>query len=228
MKTLFILILIAGLMIAGCTSTPPATGNNPTNGGNISNPPSNPPTNPPPSDNGTTPPSNPPANPPAGDDLAGKTYEELIGLGVPLKCSITVVQNGTTIKSTVYMKGKDTLRSEYTGASAGVCTTMVTIMKGDKAYIGCDGGSLFPDTGGAESPFSGCKWMEINVNKSTTTTASTGAASPPDYTTAPPADISCAPWIADDSKFVVDGKACNMQDIMKSYGSGGSYPVPPN
>jgi len=97
---------------------------------------------------------------------------------------------------------------------------MITIMKGRMVYIGCADGQLFPGGDIEGNPFAGCVWMEYTTN-ATSVTASVGA-EPPDYTTVPPAQINCVPWVYDASKFDVSGKSCNMQEIMKSYGAGGA------
>jgi uncharacterized protein YceK len=216
---LLVLLLIVGLLIIGCTS-PNAGGNaNPgsegtPSGGNAGN-----------GNTGTTGTQgsgnagsgdNSGSQGAGGSDLLGKTYEQLIGLGVPLKCDIAVTDNGKTIQSTVYMKGENEVRSEYhdAGSMGSGCTTIITIMKGDMAYMGCEGGNLFPDTG-AGNPFAGCKWIETRMNS--TETAPTGTEAP-DYSDVPPTQISCTPWIYDPSKFVVDGKSCNLQDMMAGMG----------
>jgi len=159
-----------------------------------------------------------------GSDLLGKTYDQLLGLGVPLQCDITTTSNGKTTKSKIYVQGKDAMRSETDVSQPGsTCTKMVTIVKGDIAYIGCMNGEIFPSDASASNPFAGCKWMEMKANKSTTSVTASIGAEAPDYTNIPPAQINCVPWIYDASKFEVVGKSCNIQDIMKSYSTGG-YP----
>ncbi len=151
----------------------------------------------------------------SGDDLAGKGYEALAAMGVPLQCDITTTSNGTTMNMHVYMKGSEEVRSETTLAGTETCTQMVTIMKGKTVYIGCVEGDIMQ----------GCKWLQMSVEPSGQASPTAGTASPPDYADVPPADISCTPWVYDASKFVVSGKACNLDDLMKGYGD---YQPPDN
>jgi hypothetical protein len=112
----------------------------------------------------------------------------------------------------VYMKGSQEVRSETTLADSETCTQMVTIMKGKTFYMGCVDGEIMP----------GCKWLQMDVN-TTEPSPTSGTSTAPDYSDVPPADINCAPWVYDASKFVVSGKTCNLDDLMKGYGD---YPVP--
>lgn len=149
------------------------------------------------------------------NDLLGKTYEQLLGLGVPMQCDISTTYEGKTTTAKIYMKGEGEVRSEMDiSQSDSTCKRMVTIGKGEKFYVGCSEGALFPDTGDAASnPFSGCAWLEMTVNKSSTTGSSTYSA--PDYTDTPASQINCLPWVYDPSKFVVSGKTCDLDQIMK-------------
>jgi len=156
------------------------------------------------------------------NDLVGKSYEQLLGLGVPMQCDITTSYQGksTTVRS--YMKGQAEVRSETSTTEPGsTCKKFIFIGKGDKFYMGCADGAIFPDTGDASNPFAGCEWLEMTVNKSTSGGTQTYAV--PDYSDVPPAQINCQPWLYDSSKFVISGKTCNLDEIMKSLQSGG-YP----
>jgi hypothetical protein len=149
----------------------------------------------------------------AGDDFAGKTYAELMGLGIPMQCDITITGEESTMKYTMYTNGAGDVRSETHNTDSGsTCTTIVTIMKGDKAYVGCDGGSMFPDTG-EDNPFAGCEWMELDLNESTTSVTASIDDNAPDYTSAPPEQINCVPWVPDSSKFATPSNACNVEEI---------------
>lgn len=190
--------------------------------------------------NGTAAPENVTAPPPppvaanatapqgGSSDTSGKSYEQLVALGIPLQCQITSINDNVSVTSTVYMAGTGEIRSETPMPASGPCPTSVMIMKGGNAYMGCIGGTLFGSM--ASGPFAGCDWMEMSLNQttnqSTSVTASVGAStSPPDFTNAAPAQISCVPWVYDASKFTVNGNACNLDDIMKQlttqYGSTG-------
>lgn len=150
-----------------------------------------------------------------GDDLAGKTYEALVALGVPLQCDITTTSEGKSINVKVYMKGSDEVRSEAVVEGSEACSQMVSIMKGKTFYMGCADGSIMQD----------CAWLQMTLNESAAASPTTGTASAPDYTEVPPADIRCVPWVYDASKFVVSGKVCNLDDLMKGYGN---YNIPDN
>src|SRR5208283_3871582 len=137
MKRLAIALLILGLLIFGCTSpsggannAPVAAQNGTTAQGSVS-----------PTVNNTAPQqgnasgqqvsasqgNSSPA--PSGSDLIGKTFVQLVALGVPLQCDITSTVNGQTVKSTIYLQGKD-IRSETSITQSGsTCTDMVAIVK---------------------------------------------------------------------------------------------------
>jgi len=226
MKQLLVLILIAGIMISGCTapSGPANTGGQ--NGGAVQqggavNPGQQTGQNTG-QENGQQDQNNGGGQQP-GNDLLDKTYGELMALGVPLQCDITITDETGSTTARVYMKGENEIRSEMQQtSSASTCPKIITIMKDAKAYVGCEGGSMFPDTGGASNPFAGCVWMEMDINKSTTATASVGE-EPPDYSQIPPTQINCVPWIYDASKFAVTGKSCNIQEIMNSMNVPSNY-----
>ncbi|MFH0884573.1 MAG: hypothetical protein V1861_02590 [Candidatus Micrarchaeota archaeon] len=211
---IFVILLVVGILLFGCTTptpptkpngtgTPPATGGQTTppdgTGGNGSSDTE------PPEDDDT-------GSGSSGDDLAGKGYEALAALGIPLQCDISTTYNGTTTNMRVYMKGSEEVRSETTLADAEICAQMVTIIKGNTFYTGCVDGDIMP----------GCKWLQMNVEDSEQPPTS-GTTAPPDYADVPPADINCVPWVYDASKFVVSGEVCNLDDLIKGYGD---YQIP--
>jgi len=149
----------------------------------------------------------------SGDDLAGKGYEALAAMGVPLQCDITTTSSGKVMNMHVYMKGSAEVRSETTVAGAETCAQMVTVMKGNTVYMGCVDGDIMQD----------CKWLQMSIEPTGETTPTAGTASPPDYADVPPADIKCTPWAYDASKFAVSGTVCNLDDLMKGYGD---YQIP--
>lgn len=220
-KSLLVLILVSIILLAGCTSPPTGTGTTGAQpqGGT-------------PSTGGATGANTGAAtgNQSAGGnggagagtqnqqgglgDIVGKTYEQLLGLGVPVQCDITSTSNGQTTTAKVYMQGKDNVRSEVAVNTAGsTCTKIVSIGKGNIYYMGCMEGALFPSTGGAENPFAGCDWLSMSANQSSTPGASTNSV--PDYSDVPSSQINCQPWIYDASKFAVNGKVCDLDQIMK-------------
>lgn len=139
------------------------------------------------------------------DDLAGKAYAELMALGVPLKCEITMTVTSKPVQMTLYMKGSDEVRSEIPVEGGTPCATMITIMKGGKAYTGCDSGEFFP----------GCPWIEAQSAGSGGTGTGQGAST--DFSSVPASEIHCVPWTYDASKFEPSGKVCTQQDIMNAY-----------
>ncbi len=223
-KSLLVLFLVSIILLAGCTSPPTGTGTTgaqpqggaPSTGGAPSGGAAAPNSS---GSQGAT-----EGNASAGTgaqnqqgglgDLVGKTYEQLLGLGVPVQCDITSTSDGQTTTAKVYMQGKDNVRSEVAVTSAGAtCTRIVSIGKGNIYYMGCMEGALFPAGGGAENPFAGCEWLSMSANQSSTPGATTNSV--PDYSNVPSAQINCQPWIYDASKFAVNGKVCDLDQIMK-------------
>jgi hypothetical protein len=217
MERLGIVLLICGLLIFGCASpsggAQPGTGSMPASGGVT--PPgqgpggANQPSAPPLGNNTTGDEQNP------GNSLLGKTYEELIGLGIPLQCDIIMPLTGNqTTTAKVYVNGNEQMRSEMDlGEGVSACSKMITIVNGNKVDMKCVEGTIFPQIG-ANNPFEGCVWMETVANA---TSGGSPSAQSADYSNVPPARISCLPWVYDASMFEVSGKACNIEEIMKSY-----------
>jgi hypothetical protein len=141
----------------------------------------------------------------AVDDLTGKTYVELMGLGVPMQCDITTTSQGVTTQVKHYILNSNTFRSEMT-TPEGDCLNTVVIFKDKDMYVGCPG-KKYP-TGTT------CDWMKF-TSEGTDQPTSGGSDSfeAPDYTNVPTSQISCVPWVPDNSKFAVNGKACTIQDI---------------
>ncbi len=140
------------------------------------------------------------------DDLAGKTYEALAAMGVPLQCQMSAAAEGGTFTAKVYMKGSSEVRSEGT-APEGECPKTVTIIKGNKYYVACEGAQIME----------GCDWMEFTFDDSEAADTGGGSFEAPDYSDVPPAQISCQPWIYDSSKFQTPGNVCNLDEIMNQY-----------
>jgi len=150
------------------------------------------------------------------EDLTGKSYEELMGLGIPMQCDMTMTYEGTTTTVKHYILDSEHFRSEMTSTQESACPgKMIFIVKGDDMYMGCEG-QKYP-TGTT------CDWMKITSEPSETGSGGTGSAQAPDYTNVPSTQISCTPWIPDQSKLNTPGKACTLEDMMNEI-SGGSYP----
>lgn len=93
-KTLFAVLLVS-LLIFGCAS--PQSGGQQGPAGPVVTPPAQPPATLP-GNESAQPPLNPtPAANGSGGDLIGKTFEQLVGLGVPIKCDITTSSGTATL-----------------------------------------------------------------------------------------------------------------------------------
>jgi hypothetical protein len=136
-----------------------------------------------------------------GNDFLGRTYGELIGLGVPIQCDITT-ESGT---SKLYKGIGSDMRIE-TPSGQSTCPTTVVIMKADKYYIGCKGGSIIPG--------SSCQWLVFNASSS----GSSGTYEKPDYSDVPAGQISCTPWIPDGSMLQAPASACSLADLINMIG----------
>lgn len=138
-------------------------------------------------------------------DFTGKTFAELMALGVPMQCDITTTSGGVTVTSHTYKGVGSDMRSETPMQGGGSCPKLIAIMKADKYYVGCEQGELVQ----------GCQWFVFPVTGSSSATGVTGSAfGKPDYSGVPAAQISCTPWIPDGTKFQEPVGACNLQDIM--------------
>lgn len=137
-----------------------------------------------------------------GNDFTGKTYEQLLGLGVPMQCDITMTYEGKTTTMKIYSKNNGEIRNEIPIPETEMCSKMISILKGDTVYTSCEGKTYPPGTS--------CDWMKYVVNN----TGTTGGSTAPDYSDVPPTQINCMPWVPDDSKFATPGKICTQEDIM--------------
>ncbi len=138
-------------------------------------------------------------------DFAGRTFAELMALGMPMQCDITTTTGGVTVTSRIYKGVGSDIRSETPMQGGGVCPKVIAIMKADKYYVGCEQSELMP----------GCQWFVFPVTGSNSATGVAGSAfGKPDYSGVPAAQISCTPWIPDGTKFQEPAGACNLQDIM--------------
>jgi hypothetical protein len=138
--------------------------------------------------------------PPGGNNLADLAYAELLALGVPIQCDIITTSGENPVTAKLYKGTGPDMRVE-SPAAGGPCATMVSLMIGDKYYVGCDQGEVMP----------GCQWLVF------TQTESTGAATyeKPDYSDMPASQIHCIPWLFDASKLEAPANACNLDDLMK-------------
>ncbi|MDD5339766.1 MAG: hypothetical protein PHV13_00780 [Candidatus ainarchaeum sp.] len=137
---------------------------------------------------------------PGGNNLANLAYGELIALGVPIQCDITTTSGGNPVTAKLYKGAGPDMRVE-SPAAGGPCATMVSLMIGDKYYVGCDQGEVMP----------GCQWLVFTQNKS----AGAATYEKPDYSSLPASQIRCIPWVFDASKLAAPANACNLDDLMK-------------
>lgn len=148
------------------------------------------------------------------EDLAGKTYEALAAMGVPLECDMRLSGEGETIDMKLYMRGSGEMRMESENPSGEPCNPVITIVKGGKTYVGCGGGIYMLD----------CAWLSFAPSDYEGSGEPSGTDySAPDPSDVPPVDIDCRPWIYDASKLATPGKVCDMDNLMQGYQQGG-YP----
>ncbi|MFH0737716.1 MAG: hypothetical protein V1827_03890 [Candidatus Micrarchaeota archaeon] len=152
------------------------------------------------------------------DDLTGKSYTELMGMGIPMQCDMSMTYQGVTTFVKHYIMDSEHFRSEMTSMEAeSACPTKnIFIVKGNDMYMGCEG-QKYP-TGTT------CDWLKFTSEPTEPdTSGGTGSVQAPDYTDIPSTQISCMPWVPDQSKLSTPGKACTMEDMMNEM-YGGSYP----
>ncbi len=210
-----IVLLLAGLLFFGCTGPSESKEVSPPTGSvsNDSAPEVEEPSSGETSDGATD--SEPEEEQPTGgtDELAGKTYEELSALGVPLECDTSVSYEGTATMSKIYMKGELVRIETPISDSQSTCDDLVYITKDNAAYMGCEDGSIFGDV----ESFADCNWLEFSdVEGSAAGDDEHGYSyqvTTPDLKST--AEVSCKPWIYDPSKFDTPGKVCNMEDMME-------------
>jgi len=141
-----------------------------------------------------------------GTDLSGLIYSELVALGIPIQCDVSVVTPDETLSVKMYVNG-DEIRSEYDSTQSNPdCETAVTIVKEDVMYMACLGQEFAP----------GCDWMMFETDESENGAASTGSVSPSTLEDLPATNFNCIPWIYDASKFEPSGHACTMEEMMQN------------
>ncbi len=96
-------------------------------------------------------------------------------------------------------------RVESTTTVEGQAFDSVSIVKEDTVYIKLSSASKI-------GPYANCDWLSASKTESQTQ----GQASVKDYEEIPPADISCSPWVPDESKFATPGKTCSLEELIPS------------
>lgn len=137
------------------------------------------------------------------NSFAGKNFEQLMALGVPMQCNIKMSGGEVTTTAKVYKGAGNDVRTEM-ASETGPCPVMVSIIKDDRYYIGCKTGEIFP----------GCQWLVFKAENGTAQGAGGGYVTP-DYSSAPASDISCEPWLPDAGMFSEPANACSLEDLMK-------------
>lgn len=138
-----------------------------------------------------------------GSGFSDKTFEQLMALGVPMQCNIKMSNGEVTTTVKAYKGVGSDLRTEM-ASEAAPCPVIVSIIKEDRYYVGCKQGEMFP----------GCQWLVFRQENETAPGAG-GGYEKPDYSSTPASDISCEPWLPDESMFREPADACSLEDLMK-------------
>ena len=211
MKYLFA-ILLAGLLLLGCTAPPagqPSAPQQPAAPGAPSG--ETPPAEQPPAE--TPPAEQPPAEqPPAegGLDLDTWSMAALTAFGAPVHCTVTY---GGDMPGSyeMYIWGEK-MRVEGTYEGAEGAEAFVTISKDDRTYMPA---SMMGEMPGAES----CDWFYFEASEP----EPGEPAEPGTYETmgmedfeAPPFEFHCEPAVFGDEKFATPGQLCDFMEVMRT------------
>ena len=140
-------------------------------------------------------------------DFSGLDFAGVMALGVPVQCDMTMLDSsGQTATIKMYAINEDNLRQEIVGGSVAQsgCQKVIVIIKPDGQYLGCEGTSMFGPS---------CDWLKLPSGGA----ADEGAVGfdMPAVADLPSGQISCLPWIPDNSKFNTPGTACTMEEMMQ-------------
>lgn len=143
------------------------------------------------------------------NQFAGKTFEELAKLGVPVECDVSYkipVAEVENTKTKMYVKGSQ-LRVDTQMMSGGQNLGATIIMRGDGfAYSQFEDKSLLNSMTGGKMM---CDWIKVDVD-----TGSVGSIG--DYKDEDKVNLDCKPSMFGDEMFAVSGKACTMDDIQRA------------
>lgn len=137
-----------------------------------------------------------------GGDITSKTISEIMGLGVPVVCDITIDNEFGKLDATLYMKGESFRQDAVITNDEG--TQKVTVVYSNKKYY-----TSVPEE--YKSQMAGCEWLEVDVPEGN---GASQATSVEGIKNLPETSYSCGPGVFGDEKFEVSGKTCTMQDIM--------------
>lgn len=140
--------------------------------------------------------------------ISGKGYNELVAMGKPLVCDLTVTSDGGTLAGKAYIKGTS-VRIDGTMTAAGQSVPMTEVFKDEIVYTNVPAG-MDALLGGEQ-----CDWLKFDPAKIEEQTQS--VASKPvetdtlDDTTK--SKFECREAAVDDSKFAISS-SCDMTEII--------------
>ncbi|MFA6531170.1 MAG: hypothetical protein WCT31_05540 [Candidatus Micrarchaeia archaeon] len=144
------------------------------------------------------------------DTLTGKTFEEMVKLGIPIECDVTYKVQAQEIENAqikMYFKGnkfKVITKMTANGINAG--TTIIA--NGDGfAYSQFEDKTLWNAMTNGKLT---CDWLKVEVD---TTASDSGVG---EYTDDSKVDMNCKPGLFGDDIFFVSGKACTMAEIQNA------------
>ena len=130
------------------------------------------------------------------NDYPGYNFSSLVALNVPLECDISYIYQGQSYLGKVYMKGSSDMRVEIVlGSSLSQCAKTISIVSGNKIYVGCENKTILPS----------CVWFSSEYNP-----LRPGKSSTFDFTETRSSEISCKNWVFDLEKFSTPGAICNL------------------
>lgn len=137
--------------------------------------------------------------------LSGMGYEQLIALGQPVECTITVAQEGVNAVSHAFMKsGKS--RIESSTSFEGGTMNSLAIYKDHVVYM-----QVMPQQ---KAQGIDCDWMTFVANE-TQQPSEQQAASETELKTLPSTSFVCSYASFGDEKFDTPGTACDAQQMMQ-------------
>jgi len=147
------------------------------------------------------------SSPQAG--LSGMGYEQLIALGQPVECTITVAQEGVNAVSHAFMKsGKSRIESS-TSFEGGTMNSLV-VYKDHVVYM-----QVTPQQ---KAQGINCDWMTFAANE-TGQSSEQEAASETELKNLPPTSFVCSYASFGDEKFDTPGTTCDMQQTLNAASS---------
>lgn len=135
--------------------------------------------------------------------LAGMDYVQLLALGTPVECTVSVTQDGTVHQGKIYMKSGKT-RYEGTTVSEGQTFDSVSIFKENAVYTSvlAGWGEMFAD----------CDWLKMSATPSQEEQQYQGT-SEETMEEIPPVDFECHAAVFGDEKFATANE-CDLNDIL--------------